>query len=219
MARFFTMLTFALLAATQTAQAFPHYTDFSGRLKATHDKSRNAVRRGPVSIDGNEVVEDFVRSEKAHAGRVTRNDLMTLGPVVAEKDAEFADTLESLIEMRVGQDVILDLVAIEAFDQGAGSRLFVDTVNASFEALLEMDVDADVAIGMMVNRLAIEAEKSAAWIGCRFRPETRGRPDRSPRSRARWCTPDKWRADRPRLEPVLCKQAGSRGGRCQVRSS
>ena len=52
MARFFTMLTFALIAATQTAQAFPHYTDFSGRLKATHDKSRNAVRRGPVSIDG-----------------------------------------------------------------------------------------------------------------------------------------------------------------------
>ena len=170
MARFFTMLTFALLAATQTAQAFPHYTDFSGRLKATHDKSRNSVWRGPVSIDGNEVVEDVVRSEKAHAGRVTRNDLMALGQVLVEKDDEFAETVEFLIEMRVGQDVILDLVAIEAFDQGAGSRLLVDTVNASFESLIEMDVEPDVAIDMLVDRLGIDAEKSAAWIGCRFRP-------------------------------------------------
>ena len=30
MARFFTMLTFALIAATQTAQAFPHYTNWHG---------------------------------------------------------------------------------------------------------------------------------------------------------------------------------------------
>ena len=167
MARFFTMLTFALIAATQTAQAFPHYTDFSGRLKATHDKSRNSVRRGPVAIDGN---EDFVRSEKAHVGRVTRNDLMALGQVLVEKDDEFAETVEFLVEMRVGRDVILDLVAIEAFDQGAGSRLLVDTVNASFESLIEMDVEPDVAIDMLADRLAIDAEKSAAWIGCRFRP-------------------------------------------------
>ena len=170
MARFFTMLTFALLAATQTAQAFPHYTDFSGRLKATHDKSRNSVRRDPGSINGDQVVEDFVRSEKAHTGRVIRNDLMTLGRVLVEKDDEFAETVEFLIEMRVGQDVILDLVVIEAFDPGAGSRLLVDTVNASFESLIEMDVKPNVAIDMLVDRLAIEAQKEAAWIGCRFRP-------------------------------------------------
>ena len=165
MARFFTMLTFALLAATQTAQAFPHYTNWHGlKQQAPRDKSRNSIRG--VSSSADVVVEDFVRSEKAHTGRVTRNDLMTLGRVLVEKDDEFAETVEFLIEMRVGQDVILDLVVIEAFDPGAGSRLLIDTVNASFESLIEMDVEPNVAIDMLVDRLA----KEAAWIGCRFRP-------------------------------------------------
>ena len=169
MARFFTMLTFALIAATQTAQAFPHYTNWHGfKQQAPRDKSRTSIRG--VSRSTDVVVEDFVRSEKAHVGRVTRNDLMALGQVLVEKDDEFAETVEFLIEMRVGRDVILDLVAIEAFDQGASSRLLVDTVNASFESLIEMDVEPDVAIDMLADRLAIDAEKSAAWIGCRFRP-------------------------------------------------
>jgi hypothetical protein len=144
MARYFTLLTLALVTATQTAQAFPTEELYGG-----YNVQVDGVRIGRM---------DF---------RPVRNCLLIL-EVAAEEDPALADAFESVLEMHLDDDValevMLDLITIEeAFNQGDGSSM---TFEASLDAVAG---DSTWSLGSMIlNQLAIESEKSAAGIDRRI---------------------------------------------------
>jgi len=154
MARHLTLLTLALVTATQTAEAFPHYTDFGGRtLQATHAKSRNSIydaAGNAASVESYEVVGDHLRSQNEFDRSLVRIDLLIL-EVAAEEDPALADAFESVLEMHLDADETLEvmLVLVAMVERGIYDY--------------PGDIFDPVDTGML-NLLAIEAEKSAAWI-------------------------------------------------------
>jgi len=172
MARFLTLLTLALVTATQTAQAFPHYTDFSGRkLQATRAKSRNSIYDAPgnaASVESYEVVGDYLWSQNKLDRSLVRSYLLIL-EVAAEEDPAMADALnaaiESMLEMNLDDDAALEVsltVMEEAFNQGDGSSTTFETPPGFVRA------DGMWLVSIILNQLAIEAEKSAARIDRRI---------------------------------------------------
>ncbi len=115
MARYFTLLTLALVTATQTAQAFPHYTDFSGRkLQATRAKSRNSIydaAGNAASVENYEVVGDYLRSQNELDRSLVRSDLLIL-EIAAEEDPALADAFESVLEMHLDDDTTLEVMLV-----------------------------------------------------------------------------------------------------------
>ena len=115
MARYFTLLTLALVTATQTAQAFPHYTDFSGRkLQATRAKSRNSIydaAGNAASVENYEVVGDYLRSQNELDRSLVRSYLLIL-EIAAEEDPALADAFESVLEMHLDDDTTLEVMLV-----------------------------------------------------------------------------------------------------------
>ena len=115
MARYLTLLTLALVTATQTAQAFPHYTDFSGRkLQATRAKSRNSIydaAGNATSVENYEVVGDYLRSQNELDRSLVRSYLLML-EVAAEEDPALADAFESVLEMHLDDDTTLEVMFV-----------------------------------------------------------------------------------------------------------
>jgi len=89
--------------------------------------------------------------------------------VVAEEDPALADALESVFNGTAGGDaaleVMLGLLAMEALNQSDGSSTNMQSSVVRRGGPLSLRCDGSVAFFMMLNVLAIEAEKSAAWIG------------------------------------------------------
>ena len=116
MARCLTMLTFALVTATQTAQAFPHYTDFGGS-RLTDIKTRESASgrlmdaaeiddldQGSLeTIDtdgivlGSSISGDYLQAEKRFATSMLRDYLLLL-EIIAEEDPELACMLQSELD-------------------------------------------------------------------------------------------------------------------------
>ncbi len=115
MARYLTLLTLALVTATQTAQAFPHYTDFSGRkLQATRAKSRNSIydaAGNAASVENYEVVGDYLRSQNELDRSLVRSYLLIL-EIAAEEDPALADAFESVLEMHLDDDTTLEVMLV-----------------------------------------------------------------------------------------------------------
>lgn len=115
MARYLTLLTLALVTAAQTAQAFPHYTDFSGRkLQATRAKSRNSIydaAGNAASVENYEVVGDYLRSQNELDRSLVRSYLLIL-EIAAEEDPALADAFESVLEMHLDDDTTLEVMLV-----------------------------------------------------------------------------------------------------------
>ena len=80
MARFLTMLTLALVTATQTAQAFPHIRNYNGFRAGRHERSESVSSKETNGLRGS-VTANFLEAEDSY------EDVLE---VTAEEDLELA---------------------------------------------------------------------------------------------------------------------------------
>jgi hypothetical protein len=126
MARYLTLLTLALVTATQTAQAFPSIIDNSRSFRPSHAESRNSIYDAPGNdTESYEVVGDYLRSQNELDRSLVRSYLLIL-EVAAEEDPALADAFESVLEMHLDDDATLEVMLVliameEDFNQGDGS--------------------------------------------------------------------------------------------------
>ena len=98
MARFLTMLTFALVTATQTAQAFPHIRNYGFSQAGRHDRSESVRLKETNGLRGS-VTVNFLDGEDSY------EDVLE---VIAEEDPELAYML--LLDSGCAEEEALELL-------------------------------------------------------------------------------------------------------------
>jgi hypothetical protein len=145
MARFLTMLTLALVTATQTAQAFPHIRNYNGFRAGRHERSESVSSKETNGLRGS-VTANFLEAEELFGDYYVQIERVVGN---CKLDSSLVRNCLQILEVAAEEDPALA---------------------DAFESVLEMHLDDDATLEVMLVLLAIEAEKSAAWIDSSIPP-------------------------------------------------